>query len=106
MHKDVHVQDIDNDTTKTLSQSLNKSQLTADIKRFFKLEPDKCDGSKGRASCICCECVFELNAIVFNIICIHRKGTGGCPKKESTFVEEVTTLRRHMASQHSVRQIL
>ncbi len=58
MHKDVHVQEIDDgDSDTNKPQLLNKSQPTADIKHFFK-KAQAATRTKGRVSCVCCACVF------------------------------------------------
>lgn len=36
------------------------------------------------------------------LIIVVRNGTDGCPKKMTNLVDEVSTLRRHMAAHHEV----
>jgi len=50
-------------------------------------------------------CVLPVSIVKTDIglgLNIYRDGIGGCPKKETTLTEEVTTLRRHMAAIHEV----
>lgn len=51
MHRDVHVQDIDSD--EGVPKVLNKSNPTADVKRFFEAAPKR--GEKNHSQCIPCK---------------------------------------------------
>jgi hypothetical protein len=63
MHQDVQIQEIvDVESDSSTPKVLNKSQPTADTKHFFKKAPRIPGSNKGRAFCVCCQCVSFLQA--------------------------------------------
>ncbi len=103
MHCDIPIQDIDESDSNS-PKVLNKSQPTADTNHFFKKAPRIPGSNKGRVTCNCCQYVFFFRAWRTILIFI-RNGTGGCLKKTTTIVDEVSMLRRHIQAHHPVCSI-
>jgi hypothetical protein len=101
MYKDVNVMEISSDDQSN-SQPKNKRNPTTDIEQFF--EPAKHVKGDKRGRCQCKACMYVINSLSFvDISSFCRSGDGGCSKADRVLVDEHSTLRRHLASLHKVR---
>jgi hypothetical protein len=100
MYKDVNIMEISSDDQS--DSRPKKRNPTADIEQFFEPSTHVKGDRRGRRRCKAC--AYVINGLSFvNISSFRRSGDGGCSKTDRVLVDEHTTLRRHLASLHKVR---